>query len=315
MGLVLEKGRLRLELAPEAGGSIARFDWLGEAGAVPLMRPAHAAGLAARDPLAMGSFPLVPWSGRIIGGLLATPAGTRTLALNHPGFAMPIHGLGWITPWTVAGSSAGEARLELSGGPLPTWPFAWRAHQIFRLEDATLTIEMSLTAEGPEAMPAGLGQHPYFPRTPECRVRGEIGGIWAVDRASMAPTGFAPVDPVALPFARGARIADLDLDNGFSRWRRRADILWPEHDLGLAVTASEGLAHLIIYTPPAEPYFCLEPVSQVPDAFALAARGHPDTGALALAPGETLAVTMAFRPYRLSAPNPPPSDPRGKDLA
>ncbi len=298
MSLVLEQGRLRLELAPEAGGSIARFDWLGEGGAVALMRPATAAGLAARDPLTMGSFPLVPWSGRIIGSRLASPAGPRVLALNHPGFTMPIHGLGWITPWEVVAAGASAARLALGSGPLPTWPYAWQAQQEFRLEGDALTVEMTLTNEGPEPMPAGLGQHPYFPRTPQCRVRAALAGIWEVDRASMAPTVYAPVDPARLPFARGALVADLDLDNGFSGWARTAEISWPEHGLALEITGSEPLSHVIVYTPPPEPYFCFEPVSQVPDAFSLAAAGQADTGARVLAPGERFTVEMRFAARR-----------------
>jgi aldose 1-epimerase len=66
----------------------------------------------------------------------------------------------------------------------------------------------------------------------------------------------------------------------------------------VVMTAEAPLDFLVVYTPPGRPFFCVEPVSHVTDAFNLAAAGRTDTGSRALAPGETLraAVTLSLEP-------------------
>ena len=86
----------------------------------------------------------------------------------------------------------------------------------------------------------------------------------------------------------------IALDNCFVGWRRRAVIEWPESDARLVMTADAPLDFLVVYTPPGRPFFCVEPVSHVTDAFNLAAAGRPDTGARALEPGETLRAVVTL---------------------
>jgi aldose 1-epimerase len=55
------------------------------------------------------------------------------------------------------------------------------------------------------------------------------------------------------------------------------------------------LRHLVIYVPPGEDFFCVEPVSHVNDGFNLLERGVADTGVRVLAPGQTLAGAVRLR--------------------
>jgi aldose 1-epimerase len=107
------------------------------------------------------------------------------------------------------------------------------------------------------------------------------------------PTALAPPRPDA-DLSRGIGVDTSALDNCFVGWRRHAVLEWPEPGMRLVLTAEAPLDFLVVYTPPARPFFCAEPVSHVTDAFNLAAQGRTDTGARVLAPGETLraAVTL-----------------------
>ena len=58
------------------------------------------------------------------------------------------------------------------------------------------------------------------------------------------------------------------------------------------MTAEPPLDFLVVYTPPGRPFFCVEPVSHVTDAFNLAAAERGDTGARALERGETLRAVV-----------------------
>jgi aldose 1-epimerase len=51
----------------------------------------------------------------------------------------------------------------------------------------------------------------------------------------------------------------------------------------------------VIYVPPGEDFFCVEPVSHANDGFNLMARGIEGTGVQVLEPGQTLAGNVTFR--------------------
>src|SRR5512133_3651317 len=97
----LTAGALRVEIAPAVGGSLARFDggWRDgpRQGRVDWLRPAGEEGLQRRDPLAMASFPLVPFCNRIRNGRASFEGREIHFPPNHPAQASPhpLHGLGW----------------------------------------------------------------------------------------------------------------------------------------------------------------------------------------------------------------------------
>jgi aldose 1-epimerase len=51
----------------------------------------------------------------------------------------------------------------------------------------------------------------------------------------------------------------------------------------------------VIYVPPGQDFFCVEPVTHVNDGFNLLVRGVDGTGVHVLAPGQTLAGTIRLR--------------------
>ena len=291
--VALAAGGLRAELWPGVGGSLGAFWAAAGGGRLDFVRPATAESVAREGPLAMGSFPLVPYSGRIREGRFAFAGRAVVLPLNFPPSRHAIHGHGWQAPWTVAAAGRDSAVLEYRH-PADAWPFAYRARQIVTLAPDRLTMRIELTNEGATAMPAGIGHHPYFPRTPAARDTAAIAGMWLADDEVM-PTRL--VDPPAdRRLGDGIAVDRVALDNVFTGWSGRAEIAWPERRAGLAITAGPPLGFLVVYTPPGRDFFCVEPVSHCPDAVNAAPRGVPDVGLVALAPGATLAGEMVLTP-------------------
>ena len=88
-------------------------------------------------------------------------------------------------------------------------------------------------------------------------------------------------------------------DTYLSQWGGRATLHWPDgHEL--ALHADAAFAHLVVYTAPGSDFLCVEPVTNVADAFNLAAAGETRTGLQVLAPGERFSATMllGLRPPR-----------------
>lgn len=291
--VTLRSGALGLDLVPAIGGSIARF-WSEAAGlAVELLRPAPVEALVQRDPWAMASFPLVPWSNRIREGRFAFGGRAVTLAPNHPPERHAIHGLGFQSPWSLVDLLPAAAVLEHRHAP-DAWPWAYRAEQRITLTPAGLALELGLTNESDAPMPAGLGWHPYFPRTAETTLTARVGGLWLTDAEVLPLARVTP--PAEQDPGRGLRVDRVSLDNPFADWDGHAVVAWPERRARLRIAAGPPLSWLVVYTPPARPFFCVEPVSHVTDAFNLAAAGRTDTGTLLVGPGETLRVAVTLTP-------------------
>ena len=283
--ITLRAGDAAVELAPEAGGSVTRY-WI-ERGPVTRewLRPTPAGALRAGHPYLAAAFPLVPYSNRIRAGRFSFRGRSVVEPLNRPPERHAIHGHGWQARWQPTEVTAATARLEYRH-PAGAWPWAYHATQRFTLTPSGLTVELSLSNQSAAPMPAGLGWHPYFPRTPRVTITADVRAMWLTDEEKM-PT--ERVAPPAAPFGRGR-------DNCFVGWSRRVTIDWPELGARLVMRATPPLDYLVVFTPARRPFFCVEPVSHVTDAFNLAEAGRSDSGILVLEPGETLRTAVVLTP-------------------
>ena len=125
-------------------------------------------------------------------------------------------------------------------------------------------------------MPAGLGWHSYFLRTPRTALTASVERIWPTD-ARCCRQSFAP-SPVTARLAAGVTIDSVSLDNGFTGWSRRAVVDWPELGARLVMTAGPPLDFLTVFIPPSLPFFCVEPVSHATDAVNLAGAASRSAG-------------------------------------
>jgi aldose 1-epimerase len=279
--LALAKDALSLTLSPAAGGAIAGFACRGR----PVLRPAVADGRYA-DQLAC--FPLVPFSNRVRDGRFSYGGRIVDLPRNHFD-PHPLHGDGWHARWQIGEADNAGASLIYDHAAAAGWPWRYRAEQRFALGPHGLTAGLGLANLADRPFPAGLGFHPYFPRA-GARLRTTLGAVWLAD-ATKIPTELVPVPP-QWDFSQGRLVDGLDIDHCFTGWCGEAIIDWPYGSCRLA--APPPLDKLVIYVPPGQDFFCVEPVSHVNDGFNLRARGVADTGIRDLAPGEALAVEMSL---------------------
>jgi aldose 1-epimerase len=291
--LSLRAGKLAVALAPSSGGSVVRFAVEDPAGAIDVLRLTDPAGIAAGWGSGGAAYPLVPYSNRIAAGRLCVDGGTIQLKPNWPGMRNPMHGDGWAHPWTVVRSDTRSAELLYEHDGKAGWPFRYRARQSFRLDEHSLTANISVENREDRALPAGIGLHPFFARDPDTELAFHTARVWLAD-AETLPTIRVAVPP-QWDFRTPRRVDEATADNCFDGWDGRATIVWPRHGLRLDLEASDRLRHVVLYIPPGKDYFALEPVSHANNAFALAARGVEDVGTVSVAAGEVLAGEIVFR--------------------
>jgi aldose 1-epimerase len=270
----------KLALAPDIGGSIARFERDGR----PILR-GHA---DPKSPLDCASFPLVPYCNRIRGGRFTFRGRSVAIAPNMAGDPSPLHGEGWLGPWTVEAHGADHAVLSF-GHPPGEWPWAFGARQSFRLSADGLEAEISCTNQSPDPMPCGLGFHPYFPCDAQTVIDTQVEQVWEVDDLIL-PTGTAPA--TGRYALNGTPACARGLDNGYGGWS--GEMLLRHGDGAVTRMASPDARFFQIYSPSNGGLLAAEPVSHANAALNAPEERWAELGLKVLAPGETMRLRMSL---------------------
>src|SRR5512141_1347558 len=146
--LVLEAGDARAVVLPDDGGRLGSLIVAGR----ELLVTAHPEG-----PIFWGNYPMAPWAGRVDRGRFRFDGVDHQLPLGMPPHA--IHGVVYDRPWDVTGDT--ELAIDLDD----RWPFRGRVTERFALDADGL--EVALTLDAGEPMPATVGWHPWFRRVLE----------------------------------------------------------------------------------------------------------------------------------------------------
>jgi aldose 1-epimerase len=195
--------------------------------------------------------------------------------------------MGWTASWAIADCTASSAQLELDYRALD-WPWSFRAVQHISVESDVLVLRLALTNLDREAMPAGLGQHPCFPRPAGTVLTSAAHSVW-LNGATGLPERRIAVPP-QWRFDAGHTLDAQELDHVFDGWNREAALRWPD-GAGVRITASAAARFLVVYSSAAQELICLEPVTHMTDAV-----NRPEapqiTGYRLLSPGATLELSM-----------------------
>ncbi len=277
----------------------------------------------------LGGALLYPYANRILG----TPAERRTIEADVLGrtVTLPrnwggkapgarqyaIHGLildkrfGVVRATDTAGAAVIRAEQDFGdfGG-------AWLGSSSLVIEAAIdrrgLTIRLQARNAGTEALPVGVGWHPYFAlpsgQREQARVAIPAPTRLAVDNYDeVIPTG--RLLPVAgtdydLRGANGRRLGDAYFDDCFVDLGKTAGgelvctIEDPASGHGVRIrTASPSVRAVQLYAPPDKGYAALEPQFNWPDPFGAEWPPGTDTGIAVIEPGGETSYEVRVEPY------------------
>jgi aldose 1-epimerase len=206
----------------------------------------------------------------------------------------PLHGQGWLNPWTVErlGTDHAELVYRHCAGE---WPWAYEARQTFDLDDDGLTLVLDCTNRSDEPMPCGLGQHPYFPCGSQTRLDTRVETVWTIDEHVL------PVEQVPATGRFGLEdrpVCGQDLDHGFGGWSGRAIISDPDRRFRIAMSSPDS-NFFQLYSPASGGLFVAEPVTHANAAMNAPEEEWEELGMRVLEPGETMSLTMRVDVLRL----------------
>jgi aldose 1-epimerase len=287
--VILTAGKLRVELSPSVGGSIANFEWIDGDTPQPILRKCNN---RLENVLDAASFPLVPYVNRIRDGRFKFRGRAVELAPNMPGDPSPLHGQGWLGQWQVEVDSETTATMSFQHFA-GEWPWDYEARQQLALDERGLWLRLTCRNTSAEPMPCGLGQHPYFPCGPDTVLDTHVTHAWTIDDKVL------PVDKVPAEGRydlRGRLVCGQHLDNGWSGWggsARMTDTDWP-YDLEMS---SPDARFFQLYSPASGGIFVAEPVSHANAALNATEDEWPKLGMQVLEPGQSMSLDMRIEVF------------------
>ena len=186
------------------------------------------------------------------------------VAANNPPERLNLHGSGWQSTWAIEEVAPAQATLVLDR-LAPDEAYSYTAVQRFVLTEDRLVVTITLTNCGVEVMPFGFGQHPWFERDPDVSIAFRAANFW------MEGPGGIATDPIRTPleldFSTARALPNTWRNNDYGGWSGTAEIRFPSRQLGLRIAAQPIFSHLMLYSDPTLPYFCLEPQTNAVCAF------------------------------------------------
>jgi aldose 1-epimerase len=268
----LGDGPIEIEVVPAIGARLHRLRVFGH----DLLRTPDDLRPHRDDPYFYGSYPMAPWCNRV--AATRTEVGGRTVDLpaTFPdGTAIP--GQVARRAWQVVG----DGRFRIEGGG-DGWPWAYAVDQEIRIAGGRLELALRLTNRSDEAMPGGIGFHPWFRRP--VRV--------AIAAASVHPSNLA-TEPLPVPVSGPYNRHRLDeMPDGLdATWTDLSEppvvLEWPAARIRATMTLDAPTRFIVAASLAGTDAVAVEPQTHAPDAIRRLLGGEP--GGLALIPpGQSL---------------------------
>lgn len=196
------------------------------------------------------------------------------------------------------------------------WPGRLALDFEWRLEAGALSVRITARNVGDEALPVGLGWHPYFAlpsgRRDQARLRLPAARRAEVnDYDEVLPTGvLSPTAGTPYDFHEAPRLGDLFLDDCFTDLARQdgqvvVEVLDPAAGVGLRLASeSPHVKAVQVYAPPEKPFVVVEPQFNLADPFGEVWPASADTGMARLLPGSSLTYDCRVTAFAVGNPAP-----------
>ncbi len=205
---------------------------------------------------------MAPFANRLHRGELKTQ--TQSVKLRTaPGTDYAIHGVSHRRAWTLIHSDHSSAVIShIHDQPDDEWPWAFSVTQTFRLSYDGLSLTIQIRNIGQEAMPVGLGWHPYHPlASPQTATVFNAANCLALDGRGAVPSDRlrATHAPQRRPWpVRPGETRALEGWDGAASFSVSSGAV-----TGIFATQC---SHAVIHRPAEGGYICVEPVLGLPGA-------------------------------------------------
>lgn len=211
---------------------------------------------------------LHPWANRLAAARYDAAGREVTLRRDSPllhfdGNGLPMHGVPWSKlVWKVVGQGSDHLISELDWSTpdlLAVFPFRHRLAFDARLEPSHLTVAMTLTATGGNAVPVSFGFHPYvgIPNLPRAQ--------W---RLELPPMRRLTLDGNGIPTGEETPFGGLDtelgaraFDDGFALTEETATFALSGGGYRISLQWLSGYRYAQVFSPQDQNFLAIEPMT------------------------------------------------------
>ena len=215
----------------------------------------------------------------------------RFVPIQNSRYPNPIHGDAWLAKWEVTNQKEDMVVLSYHHKKDTGFPFDYNATVTYQLQENALDITLSIYNPSELPMPCGVGVHPYFIHPETAQISFVSSHIWHHKTDPIFDRPYPT--PKQWDFSKPRNLVE-DFDTAFGGWDGNASVFYPEQNLKISINASDIFHHVLLYHPKNADFFCLEPTSNTPDAFNLAAYGVIGTGIQSVGEKQSLTKTIRF---------------------
>jgi aldose 1-epimerase len=288
--LILRSEGLEAGLKPEVGGAFTHFADVSGPEPIDLLRRSKP---GFDDVLDSSGFALVPFCNRVRDGRFTFRGRDVQLSPNLPPQKHPLHGQGWRGAWTVLDSAEHFAQLGFHHDA-GEWPWTYEAQLTVALTGRAMQVTLACRNLSEDAMPCGLGLHPYYPCNGQTVLDTDAQAVWTVDDEVM-PVERVPADGHYR--LKDRQVCGQGLDNGYDGWSGEARIRWPDKKRCLLLTSEAPRFQL--FSPSEGGLIAAEPVTNANGALNYPESDWKHLGLWVLDPDQSCEMTARFEVVEL----------------
>ncbi len=167
------------------------------------------------------------------------------------------------------------------------FPFEHRFAITYRLTALSVSAVMSIENNKCERLPFGYALHPYF-----MKLDGEDGTLLKLPSETymeatpeLLPTGkLLSVHGTKYDISTLHELGGLDVDTVYTNLTgRESEIIYKKRSVRVTLLADESFTHIVAYTPPGMPFFCVENQTCSTDAHNMYNNGFKEESGLIIA--------------------------------
>lgn len=282
---VLQNKKMLLEVSPEMGCSITKFIDLEKNKEIFRTFPKNRK-INKYNCYFSGYFATVPYFGAIHKKTFIYDNNYISLPKTHPLEPMTIHGEGWVNKWKIIKSSKNSLSFEFKHNGKKSFPYKYNAIQTFVIKKNSLEIRIKVINLDSKNFHCGIGFHPWFSISKESKIYSNSFNYLHSNK-----------NKFSIKKLIKTKVLDINkfkIDETFLNWNGKSKLIL-NNDIQIEILNKKNIKNLHVYSPPKENFFCIEPVSNVRDAYLVMKNSKLYNGLKIIKPNQSFESAVEFK--------------------
>ena len=284
----IENNNLYLEYNPNIGGSIFKFQAKINNKKYNIFRSYNKRATKKYSSYFSGYFSTIPYFGVIRKNSLLYKNKYVSLQRTHPLEPDTIHGEGWVNKWTIIKKNKNSVSLKFTHHGKKSFPFKYETIQRFKLIKNSLEIKVTINNKDNKAFDCGIGFHPWFNIDKKSRIFSNTYKYLEIHNNKNVKIKKLLQNKKAFDFNK------INIDETFINWNGNTKLILNKL-IKIFIKNKKNVKNLHIYSPKNENFFCVEPVTNIRDAYYCKKNNIKNHGLKNLKPKKTFEAAVIFK--------------------